>query len=195
MKKWRNVALIGALAFALTGCLFNLSGFVILDTSLTPGGTTTARFTVQPYSEEPLKAYPFVLLGVDDAAQLNFGKATWGANGEFRGPLKMDPSPGFAATLDADGGCQAAGLDFGSVVGQFSWRGYVTPMAISNRGDVNHKATVDVAVKAKASAARNTNSTTMAITGLWDDDGDGVVESDDDVFLCTGNATASVYVN
>jgi hypothetical protein len=178
----------------MSGCLFNLTGFAILDSSLAPGKSTTARFTVQPFSEEPLRAYQFVLVGVDDPAQAATGKATWGANGNFRGPETMDPVAGFAEILDSNGGCTGFGLDFSSVVGSFTWRGYVTPFQVNNKGDVNKRATVDVVLKAKPGAASGQNSAVMAITGLWDDSNDNGTVEDSDVLLCTGNATTSLYV-
>ena len=193
LKRLRNVAAIGVVAFLMTGCLFNLTGFSLLDSSLAPGSSTTARFTVQPFSTESFRAYQFILVGVDDAAAATTAKATWGANGNFRGPATMDPVAGFAETLDSNGGCGGLGMDFGTVVSQLTWRGYVTPFQVNNKGQVSKRATVDVVLKAKPGAVSDQNVAVMGITGMWDDDGDGVVE-DSDTFICLGNATTSLYI-
>jgi hypothetical protein len=194
LKRLLNIGLIGVVAFLMSGCLFNLTGFTILDSSLAPGRTTTARFTVQPFSTEALRAYQFILVGVDNPAQATTAKATWGANGNFRGPATMDPVAGFAEILDSDGGCSELGMDFSTVVDQFTWRGYVTPFQVNNKGAVSKRATVDVVLKSKQGASHDTNAAVLGITGMWDDtDDDGVVE-DTDTFSCNGNATVSLYV-
>ena len=69
----------------------------------------------------------------------------------------------------------------------------MTPFQVNNKGQVSKRATVDVVLKAKQGAAPDQNVAVMGITGMWDDDGDGVVE-DTDTFVCLGNATTSLYI-
>ncbi|GIV00021.1 MAG: hypothetical protein KatS3mg014_1636 [Actinomycetota bacterium] len=76
------------MALLLSSC-FVLNDFRVGAATLTPGQKTTAFFSLYPASTTSDTSYQFVLVGVDDPAQLGIGKATWGTNGTFGGPVPM----------------------------------------------------------------------------------------------------------
>ena len=193
LKRLRNVAAIAVVAFLMTGCLFNLTGFSLLDSSLAPGKSTTARFTVQPFSTESLRAYQFILVGVDDPAAATTAKATWGANGNFRGPATMDPVAGFAETLDSSGRLRRArhGLRRGRLAAHVAR--VRDPVPGEQQGTGQQACHGRRRPQGEAGRRADQNVAVMGITGMWDDDGDGVVE-DTDTFVCLGNATTSLYI-
>ena len=65
---------------------------------------------------------------------------------------------------------------------------------ISDKGLVTQKAIVDVVVKAAASAGTDENYGVIGVSGSWEDDGDGVVEDANDLYVCTGGASTTLYV-
>jgi hypothetical protein len=191
MKKLRVIGALGVAVLVLSSC-FAMAGFVILDSSLAPGQATKARFSVRPYVPGAGGYRQFFLVGNTSPSDISVGKGVWGANGNFGGPENMEALAALAAALDASGDCSAGGLDFSTVYGSFTWKGYATRDVVG--GNVNKTATVDIAFKAKAGAANEVSVNVMGITGAWDDDGDGVPESADDSFYCTGNATTNVWI-
>jgi len=187
------VGVAGIMAVVLSSC-FALTGFVILDSSLSPGQSTKARFTVRPYVPDTDKFFQFFLVGTSAPDDIGVGKGVWGANGKFGGPDQMDNHANLASELEASGDCSGGGLDFSAVYGSLTWRGYATAKKVGG-GDVNKVATVEINVKAKSGADHDISVNVMGITGAWDDDGDGVPEDDQDTFYCTGNATTNIWVN
>jgi hypothetical protein len=190
-----KIALLGlaaSLAFVLTSC-FVMQGFVLLASSVSPGGKTTARFHLRPASTERDRGRVFVLVGVSTGGDVTVGKATWGTNGKFAGPLPMQASGTLAGFVENDGLCSSNGIDFSNVT-NIAWKGFTTPKAISDRGLVTQKAIVDVVVRAAASAGTDENYAVIGVSGAWEDDGDGVVEDADDLYVCTGGASTTLYV-
>ena len=190
-KKVALLALAGSMVF-LMSCGFALKGFVLLKASVEPGQKTTARFHLRPADETKDRYHQFVLVGVTTGGDVAVGKATWGTNGKFGGPLPMPAAPTLAATLDAEGTCSSNGLVFDNITG-VTWKGFVTPKKIADRGLVGQSATTDVVVKATASAGTDANYAVVGVSGVWLDDGDGVLDGDD-TFLCSGIATTLLYV-
>jgi hypothetical protein len=191
-KKIVLVGLAASMAF-LISCGFTLKGFVLLKASLSPGEKTTARFTLRPFDEDKDRFHQFVLVGVTTGGDIAVGKATWGKNGKFGGPLPMPVASNLAATLDAENSCTSNGLAFDDITG-IVWKGFVTPKKIADRGLVGQNAITDVIVKAKATAGTETNYAVVGVSGVWDDDGDGSVGTEDS-FLCSGIAQTTLYVN
>jgi hypothetical protein len=180
----------GALTLVMSSC-WALQSFTVLDYTLTPGQATKARFSLRPYdTASPANNLQFVIIGVPTGGDITAGKATWGTNGFFGGPLTMNVSAGFAAAMGNK--CSSNGLDFSTITG-VTWKAYLTPVSIRDRGHVDKKAIVDVVVKAKATATTGTNSTIWGVPGRYQDDGDGILNSADS-FQCWGLATSAVYV-
>ncbi|HEX6131661.1 MAG TPA: hypothetical protein VF044_08000, partial [Actinomycetota bacterium] len=150
-KALAGVAVAGSLAVFLASCGFGLQAFSLLAGSLEPGDKTIARFALRPLTEEKEKLHQFVLVGVPTDGDVTVGKATWGTNGKFAGPLKMPVSPDLASTLVAEGTCGSSGLQFEDITGM-KWKGFTTPKKIADRGLVGQKATTDVVVRAKSTA-------------------------------------------
>ncbi len=191
MKKVLFGTMIGALALVTVAC-FQLQGFLILNSLLTPGQATKVQFTLRPYSAtDPDRNYQFILVGVQDTNDLFVGKATWGTNGKFGGPVTMNVSQAMAGAIATGNWCSTNGLDFGSITG-IDWKAFVTPTKIRDRAAVDEHVIAQAVVKAKATAPAGQHIV-MGVTGAWIDDGDDVAEPGD-TFLCTGNATGVIYV-
>lgn len=190
-KKFAVVALVGVLALLSTSCLFSMQGFVVLKGKINAGDSTKAVFTLHPTSTQKFKEFQFVLVGTSNPAALKVTKATWGTNGAFGGPAKMLASGNLANVLIADGGCESSGLAFGNVSG-VTWKGFLTSTEVSNKGKPAKKVIVEVGLKAPNDAA-NAGIAVTGVTGMWQDDGDGILNVAD-IFVCTGIASTSVWV-
>lgn len=189
-KKWL-LGLVAVPLVLLTSCLFMLQGFIVLDGNLGQGEKTKARFTLRPYDETNERVYQFVVVGVTDSGDLKVGKATWGTNGKFGGPKPMpvsQPLPAAMATADT---CSTSGFDFASVTST-TWKAFM--IRIRTKGKVNQTARVDAVVKATQGATTDTSHSVIGVTGIWVDDGDGIV-NDVDTFICSGAGTSSIYVH
>ncbi len=132
-----------------------------------------------------------MVVGVSDTNAIGVGKATWGTNGQFNGPLTMLVSAPLPSAMGSQ--CQANGLNFDTVTG-VTWKAYLTPQKIRDFAQVEKRAVVQVNLKAKAGATANTNEQVVGVSGIWVDDGDTTVDSGDS-FLCNGIATSSVAIN
>lgn len=190
-KKIAVVALVGVLALLSTSCLFSMQGFTVLKGKINAGDSTKAQFTLHPTSTTKWREYQFVLVGTSNPAALTVRKATWGTNGAFGGPSKMPSSNNLATTLVADGGCESNGLAFGEVTGM-TWKGFFTSTQVANKGKPAKKVVVEVGLKAPNDAT-DTGVGVTGVTGMWQDDGDGILNVAD-VFVCTGIASTSVWV-
>lgn len=191
----RSAILLAAatLPFLLSSC-FVLNDFWVASPTLSPGQKTQAYFALYPFSTTPSTGYQFVLVGVDDTAQLGIGKATWGSNGTFGGPAPMVARGMLDDALATPGLCTQAGLDFSTISG-ITWKGFTTATPVNDKGKVATAAMVAVRLAAKATASTDVRSVVMGVTGVWVDDGDGNVETDgSDAFYCTGISSSSTYI-
>ena len=175
----------------LTASCFTLQGFVLLSGAVAQGGKTTARFQLRPRNVSDERDFQFVLVGVPDSGHIIVGKSLWGTNNNFAGPFTMSVEGNLADVLADDGGCATNGLAFNSITG-VTWKGFMTPNGVRTRGDVNEKVHVDVALRSAADAPVN-NYGIFGVTGVWDDDGDDVIDTGD-TFDCTGIASVGLYV-
>jgi hypothetical protein len=191
MKKKLLVMLgAGALTVILSSC-WALQSFTVLDYTLTPGQATKARFTLRPWTASTAaNNIQFVIVGVPTGGDIAVGKATWGTNNNFGGPMTMNVSAGFTAAMGNQ--CASNGLDFADITGM-TWKAFLTPVSIRDRGRVEQRAIVDVVVRAKADAGTGLNSTIFGVPGRYMDDGDGILNSSDS-FQCWGLASSSLYV-
>jgi hypothetical protein len=183
------------LVLLLSGCLFVLQGFVVLDGSLRPGQKTIARFTVRPANADPERVWQFVVVGVPNGGNLKVGKAVWGTNGKFGGPKKMPVSPGLPAAMQSADTCGQSGFSFSDVTGQ-TWKAFL--LRVRTKGKVNETARVDVTVKVPQGATPDTAYQVLGVTGIWVDQtgsGDVGAVDDGDTFLCSGLGTSSIWVN
>ncbi len=192
MRKAAILAGVAALPFLLSSC-FVLNDFWVGAPTLNPGQKTTAFFALYPASTTSDISYQFVLVGVDDPAQLGIGRATWGSNGTFGGPVPMTLRGNLDDLFANPGTCTSSGLDFADITGM-TWKGFSTPTPVNDRGRVGRLAMVEVRLSAKTTASTDERSTVVGVTGSWGDDGDGIPESPDDTFTCTGISISSTYV-
>jgi len=192
MRRAATLLAAAVLPLVLSSC-FVLQSFSVTAGTLALGEKTTARFTLRPTSTSPDKSYQFVVVGVDNPAQLAVGKATWGTNGTFGGPAPMVAEPNLDDALVA-AACGSNGVTFDEVTGM-TWKGFRTATKVADKGKVGTPAVVDVVIKAKSTASTDTRDGVVGWTGTWLDDGDGIVESNgDDAYACSGFATSSVYI-
>lgn len=191
LRKVWLVPAAATMAILLSSC-FTLQAFSLLVGAVPQGGKTTARFTLRPLSTNDDRFHQFVIVGVPSSGGVSAGKATWGTNGTFGGPERMPVSADLPGVLATDGGCSQNGVAFEDIT-NVTWKGYLTDGRVRTRGLVDQKSTTDVVVRAASDASTDTNYAVWGVTGVWDDDGDGIVETQDD-FLCTGLATVSLYV-
>ena len=191
MKKKLSLMLgVGALAITLSSC-WVLQSFTVLDYTLNIGQGTKAQFTLRPMADQNDRQFAFVVVGVSDTNAIGVGKATWGTNGQFNGPLVMPVSAPLPAAMGSQ--CQSNGLNFNTVTG-VTWKAYLTPQKIRDFAQVEKRAIVQVNIKAKAGATANTTEQLVGVSGIWVDDGDSVVDSGDS-FVCNGIATSGVAIN
>lgn len=162
----------------------------MLDGTLSPGDKTKARFTLRPATTDKTRVFQFVVVGVDDGGNLGVGRATWGTNGRFGGPRTMPQSGPLPAAMAAGGDCVTSGLSFTAIT-NVTWKAFM--IEIRTRGKVNLNAIVDVVVKARPGATVGVYPV-VGVTGIWLDDGDGVVNAADQ-FACSGMATSTVNVS
>ncbi len=136
------------------------------------------------------RQFAFVIVGVSDT-DIAVGKAVWGTNGQFNGPLPMVVSAGLPAAMGTQ--CSSNGLDFADITG-VTWKAYLTPQKIRDFAAVDKKAVVQVNIKPKDTATAETNYQLIGVSGVWVDDGDTAVDSDD-TFACNGIATSGFVTN
>ena len=74
-----------------------------------------------------------------------------------------------------------------------TWKAFVTLNPIADRKAVTLTSRIDVGIKAKATATPNDTVNLIGLTGAWLDDGDGILNAPDS-FICTGNASTSVFI-
>jgi hypothetical protein len=196
MKKKLSFALAaGALTLLMSSC-FVLQSFTVLDYTLTPGQGTKVRFNLRPTSVAafPGRQFVFVMVGVESPAgsQVTVGKATWGTNGLFGGPL---PMPANGALLGAMGGgdCASNGIDYTTITG-IVWKAFITPQKINDGNKFEQKSVVDVTIHAAGGATTDTNHTIIGISGEWIDNNANDTVDGADFFGCTGIASSPVYV-
>jgi hypothetical protein len=130
------------------------------------------------------------MIGVDHPGDIGVGKAVWGTNKKFGGPLGMFVSVPLATSLGSQ--CQANGLNFNTITGM-TWKSFVTPHGIADKGLVAQKAVSTVALKAKSAATSGDTVGVVGIAGVWVDDGSGTL-GPEDIFFCTGISTSSIYI-
>jgi len=180
------------LTLLLSSC-FVLQGFWVTATSIAPGQSTKAVFELHAYSTAKDKGYQFVVVGVPDGGDLAIAGTKWGTNGTAGGPYAMSNEPSLAPQMGASGDCSSNGFDFSSVTG-VTWKGFMTPNQVADKGKVNTSVIVQTGIKATAGATTGADYQVLGVTGKWLDDGDGNIESGDDDFFCTGFGLVNVYV-
>jgi hypothetical protein len=190
MKKLLTVAAAGALALVMTSC-FTLQGFSVLATSVQPGGKTKAQFVLRPAFTTKDKAKQFIMVGVPNSGALTVGKAIWGTNGKFGGPVPMSYTANLPTLVINEGACNSNGLDLANVTG-ITWKGFLTANVVGDRGRVDTKVIVQAIVKAIASATES-NYTVIGVTGRYQDQ-DSNGPDPGDLWSCTGTASVSLYV-
>jgi hypothetical protein len=181
---------VGSLVITMSSC-WVLQSFTVLDYTLNIGQGTKAQFTLRPMADLNDRQFAFVIVGVSNTGAIGVGKATWGTNGQFNGPLVMTVSAPLPAAMGSQ--CEANGLNFNTVTG-ITWKAYLTPQKIRDFAQVEKRAVVQVNLRAKAGASTNTNYQLVGVSGIWVDDGDSIVNASD-TFVCNGIATSSVAIN
>jgi hypothetical protein len=192
VKKKTLLALSAVPLTLLLSSCFVLQAFSVTSTSIHPGKTTKAVFKLHAFSTTKDKGYQFVVVGVDDGNDLKAQSTKWGTNGTAGGPFTMSASSGLATAIADSGDCVSNGFDFSAVTG-ITWRGYMTPNKVADKGKVNTEVIVQTTIKAIADAPENEYQV-LGVTGKWLDDGDGIIESDEDSFFCTGFGDVGLYV-
>jgi hypothetical protein len=179
------------LALLLSSC-FVLQGFWVTATSIAPGQGTKAVFELHAYSTTKDKGYQFVVVGVPDGGDLKVAGTKWGTNGTAGGPFAMSNESALAPAMDTSGDCSSNGFDFSSVTG-VTWKGFMTPNQVADKGKVNTSVIVQSGVKAAGDAAEGEYQI-LGVTGKWIDDNDSGTIDSDDIFSCTGFGLVNVYV-
>lgn len=191
MKKLLIVPVAGLMVLLLSSC-FVMQGFSVSATSVVPGKGTKAQFVLHPASTSASKYYEFVIVGVDDGGDLAVGKATWGTNGKFGGPLAMSYRSNLDDFVASDGSCSNYGFTFSSATG-VTWKGFLTPNQVNDKGKVDTKVVVQVGVKASSSATSGAEPV-IGVSGSYQDlDEDGNLSAGD-IYFCTGMSSVTLYV-
>ena len=110
--------------------------------------STKAVFKLHAYSTTADKAYQFVVVGVPDNNDLKVGNGTkWGTNGTSRRTIRdVEPASSGTPLSDASGQCSDSGFDFSSVTG-VTWKGFMTPNKVADKGKVNTEVIVQSGVE------------------------------------------------
>jgi hypothetical protein len=183
------IPLVAGLVLVLSGC-FVMQGFTLKNYALSPGGKTKAVFTLRPASTSANTNKEFVIVGVETGGPTTIGKATWGVNGTYGGPKAMVLEAGFAAAMGTQ--CARNGFQFADVTG-VTWKAFLTPTKVNDRGTVGTKSVVEVGINVKAGASGDDTTSLIGVSGSYSDDGDGTVDSGDS-FTCAGVAQVALYV-
>jgi hypothetical protein len=178
----------------LSSC-WTMQSFSLLDSSLARGKSTTAQFVVRPSSSVKTsnsKLFQFVLVGVNLPADVAIGKATWnsGKNPKFGLPSPMIVSAALAGAIGTQ--CDSNGLTYSTITGM-TWKGFLTSGMVNDKQLVDQTVSIAVKLAVRTTATRHDSVSVIGITGAWSDDGDGILNSADS-FMCTGNATTSLFV-
>lgn len=193
MRRRAFLLAAAALPFLLSSC-FVLADFWVAGAVIAPGAKTQAYFVLYPEDRNSEKLHQFVIVGVDDPTQLGIGKATWGVGGTFGGPQPMVAQPNLDDALVA-AACNSNGINFANITGM-TWKGFTTATPIADKGKVGTAVQVRVNLAAKGTATPDTRHYVLGATGIWYDDGDAIVESNgDDVYLCLGLSTSSLFIS
>ena len=194
MKRKTLLALSAVPLTLLLSSCFVLQGFWVTATSIDPGGSTKAVFKLHAYSTTPDQGDQFVVVGVPNGGDLVVQGTKWGTNGTAGGPLQMSVESALPAAMSASADCDANGFDFASVTG-VTWKAFMTPNPVKDKGKVNTAVLVESKIKAAMAAVTEVDYQVLGVTGKYiDDDEDGVIDSTD-TFYCTGFGLANVYVN
>ena len=190
-----------ALAFALSSC-WALQSFNVLDYTLDPGQSTTARFVLRDAAPDASGSRVFVIVGIgsvgggNQVTDIAVPKATWGTNKVFGGPTPMAVQNGIVTSIGND--CAGYGLNFADITG-VQWKAFATPTNKNDKNLFEKKILIDASLKAKAAAVdAGTNYAVWGVIGSWVDDGDGTPEdsgSTDDAYTCWGIASSAVLIN
>ena len=189
-----------ALAFALSSC-WALQNFNVLDYTLNPGQSTTARFVLRDAAGDAVGTRVFVLVGIgavggNQNTDIAVPKATWGTNSVFGGPQLMAVENNIITAIGTD--CTGNGLNFADIA-NVQWKAFATPNNKNDKNQFEKKVLIDAQIKAKAAAVdAGTNYSVWGVVGSWVDDGDGNPEdsgSTDDSYQCWGIASSAVLIN
>ncbi len=179
------------LALLLSSC-FVLQGFWVTATSIAPGEGTKAVFELHAYSTTKDKGYQFVVVGVPDSGDLTIAGTKWGTNGTAGGPFAMSNEPALAGAMDTSGDCASNGFDFSAVSG-VTWKSFMTPNQVADKGKVNTSVIVQTGIKAANDAGAG-DYQVLGVTGKYIDDNDSGTIDSNDIFACTGFGLVNVYV-
>jgi hypothetical protein len=189
VKKLLAVPLVAGLVLVLSGC-FVMQGFTLKNYALSPGGKTKAVFTLRPASTSANTNKEFVIVGVEAGGPTTIGKATWGVNGTYGGPKAMVLEPSFVAAMGTE--CASNGFQFADVT-NVTWKAFLTPTKVNDRGTVGTKSVVEVGINVKAAASSDDSTSVIGVSGSYSDNGDGTINGAD-TFLCTGVSQVALYV-
>ncbi len=195
MKKLSLVALAGAMALLLSSC-FTLQSFTLQNGALKRGQSTKALFVVRPFSTVKAAgisvAHQFILIGVNNAADVTATNAIWNVNKnkKFAPKQSMPVSSALATAIGTD--CDQNGFTYSTITG-VTWKGFITLNPVNDKQLVSQTVAIQVGLKVKAGAAHHDNVSVIGLTGAWSDDGDGIVNAPD-TFLCSGNATTFLFI-
>jgi hypothetical protein len=196
MRKKLSFALgVGVLTLLMSSC-FVLQSFTVLDRTLTAGQGTKVRFTLRPTSQflVPGPQFVFVIVGVPTGGEMVVGKATWGTNGLFRGPLPMPVSGALVAAMGSpDSACSRNGIDLADIT-NITWKAFITPQKIGDGDFFERKAVAEVNIKATTGATTGTDHIVIGISGEWQDINTDDIVNAGDGFDCSGIASSPVYV-
>jgi hypothetical protein len=184
------------LVLVLSSC-FSLQSFSLGKGALAPGGLTNATFVVRPASNQATgfnKGHQFVLVGVSNTADIGVGKATWNVkkNNVFAPIQNMPASTAVATSIGTQ--CDTTGFSFSGISGSVTWKGFITLNPVSDKKAVGQTVVIQVGIKAKSTATHDDTVNVVGLTGMWvDSNSDGIVNPPDS-FLCSGNATTSIFI-
>lgn len=193
MKRKTLIALSAVPLTLLLSSCFVLQSFSVTATSIDPGGSTKAVFKLHAFSTTPDRNYQFVVVGVADSNDLLVQGTKWGTNGTAGGPFQMSVANALPAAMASNGGCANNGFDFSSVTG-VTWKAFLTPNPVKDKGKVDTAVLVESKIKA-ANDTVESDYQVLGVTGAYVDDNDDGIVDDNDSFLCTGFGLVNVYVN
>jgi len=177
-----------AFSLVLSSC-FTLRVIGISPKSLGPGDTAKINVKLYPVSSSTTGAAPVVLLigleGLDPGTVSNFDK-----KGNFGGPFSRVTDNAIRDIMLAE--CTIYGVDASAVEPNFDeWRAYRTIAAVNSAaGPITKAFKVSIEVDRAAGTDDTSFGYYVVFSGMWLDDGDGVVESGETV--CNGMMGGSV---
>ena len=184
----RLVAMVLVAFSLLVASCFQIRIIALIgEKALSAGATTTFKIDLYRQSDtNDATAYVVLLVGLQDLDFVSF--SAFDQMGNFGGPYAAMSHTALRDYLLADDHCAANGISATDVdAASFDeWIAFRTPVEVdSSMGGFSQRFRQKLNVKREAGTDDASFGSIVVFAAAWNDDGDGVVESPSDSYVCT----------